>query len=529
MADRPTDSRATWKPAYNPYIIAMTVTLATFMEVLDSSIANVSLPHIGGSLGATYEESTWVLTSYLVSAAIVLPVSGWLSTMLGRKRFYMICVTLFTASSFLCGISRSLPMLIFARILQGAGGGGLQPSEQAILADTFSIERRGMAFSLYGMAVVVAPAVGPTLGGWITDNFNWHWIFFINLPVGVLSLFLTSRLVEDPPWLKEEKKSGIKIDYIGLSLIVIGVAAFQYVLDKGQESDWFASRLVLTGFCVGVPTLIAFFLWEWYHDDPIVDVRLLKNRNFGTAVFFSFVLGMTLFGSTVLIPEFLQSSLGYTAEQAGMALSPAGFLLMAMMPIAGRLTGTKIDPRLLIAVGFFGTAATLHRMTILNLQVDFRTIVLLRMAQVIFMPLIFVPISTLNYVGVPREKNNQVAGLSNFARNMGGSIGTSLLTTFLARQNQTQQVNFASHTNMANPNFVQMLNGLTARFIAQGYDAATAAHKALAMAYLTLQQQANTVGIVNAFWIMSLVIVFLVPLPFIMRRPKPGQTRMSAH
>jgi DHA2 family multidrug resistance protein len=484
MADQPADIRSTWKPSFNPYLVALTVTLATFMEVLDSSIANVSLPHIGGSLGSTYEESTWVLTSYLVSAAIVLPVSGWLSNLMGRKRFYMTCVLLFTISSFLCGISQSLPMLIVARILQGAGGGGLQPSEQAILADTFSIERRGMAFALYGMAVVVAPAIGPTLGGWITDNFNWHWIFFINLPVGVLSLFL---------------------------------------------ADWFSSRLVLTCTCIGIPTLIAFFIWEWYHDHPIVDVRLLKNRNFGTAVFFSFILGMTLFGSTVLIPEFLQSSLGYTAERAGMALSPAGFLLMAMMPVAGRLTSSKIDPRLLIAIGFLGTAFTLNRMTILNLQIDFRTIVLLRMAQVIFIPLIFVPISTLNYVGVPREKNNQVAGLSNFARNMGGSIGTSLLTTFLARQNQTQQVNFASHTTYGSRNFEQMLSGMTAMFVSQGYDAATAAHKALAMAYLTVQRQASAVGIDNAFWMMSLIIVCLVPLPFIMRRPKPGQSRMAAH
>jgi DHA2 family multidrug resistance protein len=529
MADQPADIRSTWKPSFNPYLVALTVTLATFMEVLDSSIANVSLPHIGGSLGSTYEESTWVLTSYLVSAAIVLPVSGWLSNLMGRKRFYMTCVLLFTISSFLCGISQSLPMLIVARILQGAGGGGLQPSEQAILADTFSIERRGMAFALYGMAVVVAPAIGPTLGGWITDNFNWHWIFFINLPVGVLSLFLTSRIVEDPPWLKDQKKSGIKIDYIGLALIVLGVAACQFVLDKGQEADWFSSRLVLTCTCIGIPTLIAFFIWEWYHDHPIVDVRLLKNRNFGTAVFFSFILGMTLFGSTVLIPEFLQSSLGYTAERAGMALSPAGFLLMAMMPVAGRLTSSKIDPRLLIAIGFLGTAFTLNRMTILNLQIDFRTIVLLRMAQVIFIPLIFVPISTLNYVGVPREKNNQVAGLSNFARNMGGSIGTSLLTTFLARQNQTQQVNFASHTTYGSRNFEQMLSGMTAMFVSQGYDAATAAHKALAMAYLTVQRQASAVGIDNAFWMMSLIIVCLVPLPFIMRRPKPGQSRMAAH
>jgi DHA2 family multidrug resistance protein len=517
-----------WKPSHNPWIVAMTVTLATFMEVLDSSIANVSLPHIAGSLGATYEEAIWILTSYLVSSAIVLPVSGWLSTIIGRKRFYMSCVTLFTVCSFFCGIAPSLPMLIIARVLQGAGGGGLQPSEQAILADTFPVEKRGMAFAMYGMAVVVAPAIGPTLGGWITDNISWHWIFFINVPIGLLSLFLTQRFVEDPPWLKEEKRSGIKIDYIGLALIVIGVSTFQFVLDKGQELDWFGSPLITTMFCVGVPVLAAFFLWEWYQEDPIVDVRLLKNRNFGTAVFFSFTLGMVLFGSTVLIPEFLQTSLGYTAERAGMALSPGGLVLMFMMPIAGRLTATKVDPRLLVSIGFLGTAATLHLMTIIYLQIDFQTIVILRMIQVVFMPFIFIPISTLNYIGVPREKNNQVSGLSNFARNIGGSIGTSLLSTFLTRQNQTHLRMFASHTSHANGNFSQFLSGLEHLFLQQGYDAATAAGKALALAYQTVQQQASALSFVNSFWIMSVVVALLTPLPFIMRRPRPGEQQPSA-
>lgn len=525
-----TPPRENWRPKHNPFLIAMTVTLATFMEVLDSSIANVALPHIAGSLGATYEEATWVLTSYLVSSAIVLPVSGWLSTVLGRKRFYMICVMLFTGSSILCGLAPSLPWLIAFRIMQGAGGGGLQPSEQAILADTFAPEKRGMAFALYGLAVVVAPAIGPTLGGWITDNFNWHWIFFINLPIGALSLFLTSRLVEDPPWLAKERKSGIKIDYIGLSLIVIGVASFQYFLDKGHESDWFASDLILTVFIVGVTTLTAFFLWEWYHENPIVDVRLIQNRNFGTAVFFSFVLGMVLFGSTVLIPEFLQSSLGYTAELAGMALSPGGFVLMLMMPIAGLIVSTKIDPRLLISIGFLGTAYSLHNMTIINLGIDFHTIVLLRMAQVVFMPLIFIPISTLNYVGVPREKNNQVSGISNFARNLGGSIGTSLLGVFLARQNQTHQMNLTAHTSHGDPNFEQWLTGLKGAFLAQGYDATTAAQKALGVAYGTVQAQASALSFKNSFFVMAIAIACLSPLPFIMRRPKPGEQKaLGAH
>jgi DHA2 family multidrug resistance protein len=524
----PAQTHHDWKPSHNPWAVALTVTMATFMEVLDSSIANVSLPHIAGSLGSTYPEAVWVLTSYLVSAAIVLPASGWLSTMFGRKRFYMTCVVLFTVSSFLCGIAPNLPFLIVARILQGAGGGGLQPSEQAILADTFPIQKRGQAFAVYGMAVVVAPAIGPTLGGWITDNFNWHWIFFINIPVGLLSLFFTSRLVEDPPWLKERKGAGITIDYIGLALLVTGVGCLQFVLDKGEEADWFSNPVITALTVVGIPILVAFFLWEWYHPHPIVDVRLLKNRNFGTAVGFSFVLGMVLFGSTVLIPEFLQSSLGYTAELAGLALSPAGFVMMFMMFVSGRLISTKIDPRLLICIGFLGTSFALRLMTNIYLQIDFATIVLLRCFQVIFMPLIFIPISTLNYIGVPREKNNQVSGISSFTRNIGGSIGTSGLSVFLARQNQSHQVAFASHTSMGDPNFRHYLDGLTAMFIGRGYDAATAAQKAMAMAYLTVQSQANALSFKNAFFVMSVIIACLSPLPFIMRRPKPGQRQSPA-
>lgn len=518
-----------WKPAHNPYLIAITVTLATFAEVLDSSIANVALPHIAGSLGATYEESTWVLTSYLVSSAIVLPVSGWLSTVIGRKRFYMLCVAIFTVCSLLCGFATSLPMLVIARILQGAGGGGLQPSEQAILADTFPPEKRGMAFALYGMAVVAAPAIGPTLGGWITDNYSWHWIFFINLPVGLLSLFLTQRLVEDPPWLKERKRSGISIDYIGLALIVIGVGCFQVMLDKGQQDDWFASPFITAMACIGFPTLIAFFLWEWYHDNPIVDVRLLRNRNFGTAVFFSFVLGIVLFGSTVLIPQFLQTSLGYTAERAGMALSPGGMALMVMMPIAGIVTSSRVDPRILVSMGFLSMAATLNMMTIVYPGIDFKTMVILRVVQVLPMAFIFIPISTLNYIGVPREKSNQVSGLSNFARNIGGSIGTSFLGIFQSRQNQTHQNMFGAHTSHGDPNFEAMLANLKNLFISQGFDAVVASKKALAMVYQTVQAQANALSFKNSFFVMSMLVLVLVPFPFVMRRPKPGAKVSAAH
>ena len=525
-----TDYHTGWKPSHNPWIVAITVTLATFAEVLDSSIANVALPHIAGSLGASVDEATWVLTSYLVSSAIVLPVSGWLSTVMGRKRFYMLCVALFTTCSLFCGLATSLPMLIVARIFQGVGGGGLQPSEQAILADTFPPEKRGMAFSLYGMAVVVAPAIGPTLGGWITDNYSWHWIFFINLPIGALSLFLTQRLVEDPPWLAGEKRAGIQIDYLGLALLVIGIGCFQIVLDKGQENDWFSSAFITTMFSIGIPVLVAFFLWEWYHPQPIVDVRLLKNRNFGTAVFFSFILGIVLFGSTVLIPQFLQTSLGYTAERAGMALSPGGIALIFMMPVAGALTATRVDPRLLVSLGFLGMGTTLNLMTNIYPQIDFKTIVFLRVIQVLPMAFIFIPISTLNYIGVPREKNNQVSGLSNFARNIGGSIGTSFLSIFQSRQNQTHQNAFVARTSHGDPNFESMLATYKDLFLSQGFDAVVSTKKALALAYQTIQAQASALSFKNSFYVMSMIVLMLVPLPFVMRRPPRGAKRaMGAH
>src|SRR5271170_1785597 len=284
-------------PLINPWVVAITVTMATFMEVLDSSIANVALPHMAGSLGASPDESTWVITSYLVSTAIVLPMSGWLSNVIGRKRFYMMCVAIFTASSFLCGISTSLPMLILFRVLQGAGGGGLGPSEQAILADTFSAKQRGMAFAMYGMAIVVAPAIGPTLGGWITDNYNWHWIFFINVPIGIVSLILTQRVVHDPAYLRNRPRSKARVDYLGMALIVVGVGFLQFVLDKGEEKDWLSSHMIVVSLAIAVVALVALVMNELRHADPIMDLRLLLNRNFATAVCFSFILGIVLNGS----------------------------------------------------------------------------------------------------------------------------------------------------------------------------------------------------------------------------------------
>ena len=525
---------AAWKPHHNPWAIALTVTLATFMEVLDTSIANVALPHIAGSLGASSEEATWVLTSYLVSSAVVLPISGWLSDRFGRKRFYMTCVAVFTICSLLCGLAPTLPILILARILQGAGGGGLAPSEQAILADTFPVEKRGQAFAVYGMAVVVAPAIGPTLGGWITDNFNWHWIFFINLPIGLLSLYLSNRMVEDPPQLKVRKENSkhLKVDFLGLGLVALGVGCLEFTLDKGQEKDWFGSPMIVTFAILAVATLIFFALWEWNHSDPIVDLKLLKNRNFGTAVFLQLILGMVLFGSTVLIPQYLQGLLGYTAERAGLVLSPAGFVMMLMMFLAGRSLG-KIDPRLMVCLGYLVTAAGLYNLTRLDLYAAYGTVTLWRMLQVIGLPFIFIPISTLNYVGVPTNKMNQISSLSNFARNLGGSAGTALLTTFLARNAQVNQVTLAAHVTSGSTAYRIYTDRMEDMLRSHGMSAASASQNAIGQAYQQMIAQASMLSYRNAFAILAGTVLLLSPLPFLMRLPsksvKPDPEALAGH
>ncbi|MBE7158053.1 MAG: DHA2 family efflux MFS transporter permease subunit [Rhodospirillales bacterium] len=522
-------TEAVWKPKHNPWLIALTVTLATFMEVLDTSIANVALPHIAGSVGASQEEATWVLTSYLVSSAVILPISGWLSNRIGRKRFYMTCVAMFTVCSLLCGLAPNLPLLILSRILQGLGGGGLAPSEQAILADTFPIEKRGQAFALYGMAVVVAPAIGPTLGGWITDNYNWHWIFFINLPIGLVSLYLSNRMVEDPPEITARTRRKDPIDFIGLISVAIGVGLLEATLDKGQEKDWFGSGLIQLTATLAVGTLVFFVFWEWNHPDPIVDLKLLKNRNFGTAVFLQLILGMVLFGSTVLIPQYLQTMLGYTAERAGMVLSPAGFVMVVMMAIAGRTLG-KGDPRLTVMLGYLAVATGLYNLTRLDLYTSFGTVTVWRMLQVIGLPFIFIPISTLNYVGVPRDKSNQISSLSNFARNMGGSAGTALLTTFLARSSQANQ--FSLGANISAGGYA--ITGYIDRFAAVVHNLPAAVQlTALARVYGELQRQATMLAYKDAFFILAVTVACLSPLVWIMRLPpkrvKVDPEQMAAH
>ena len=515
------DQSDAWRPTVNPWIIALAVTLATFMEVLDTSIANVALPHIAGSLSAGQDESTWVLTSYLVSNAIVLPLSGWLSSIIGRKNFYMGCVALFTMSSFLCGLAPNLGVLILCRVLQGVGGGGLQPSEQAILADTFSPAKRGMAFAIYGVAVVTAPAIGPTLGGWITDNFSWRWIFFINIPVGILSLLLTSRLIQDPPYFRRRKLGETRIDYVGLGFVALGLGTLQVVLDKGQRDDWFESRFIVMMSLISVVSLLFVIFWEWGQKDAIVDLHLFRDRNFGISNLLMFMLGFALLGSTLLLPLFMQTLLGYTAQQSGLALMPGGFMIMALLPLVGFLL-SRYSPRWLLVFGLVVLSASLFHMTTFNLQIDFRTTAIARLLQAVGMAFLFVPINTAAYAFLPREKNNAASGLMNLARNIGGSVGISVVTTMLDRRTQVHLTNLSRNLSPANPAFRAMLRGAATAMQAHGASPAKATQRAYALVQSTVQRQAVMLSYIDCFWFLGVAILCMIPAVFLMKKSKPG-------
>ena len=513
---------------HNPWLIAITVTMATFMEVLDTSIANVALPHIAGNLAATEDEATWVLTSYLVANAIVLPLSAWLSEIMGRKRFYMLCVTLFTCSSFLCGLAPSLGMLVFFRVLQGAGGGGLQPSEQAILADTFPPRKRGMAFAVYGFAVVAAPAIGPTLGGWITDSYSWRWIFYINIPIGILSLIMTSHLVHDPPQFQKEqrqlRRKGFQIDYIGLGLIAIGLGCLQIMLDKGERDDWFSSNLILWLGITAAVTLVTAVIWEWYAKFPIVDLRLFKDRNFSVAAGILFMIGVVLFGSTVLLPLMLQTLFGYSALQAGLVLSPGALVIMAAMPIVGFLL-QHVQPRWLIVFSLIVSGIGLLLMSHFTIQTDMRTFVLYRCIQAGAIGFLFVPVNTAMYAYIPPSKNNNASALVNLARNIGGSVGISLTQTFLSRRTQFHQSRLVSGLNPFNRQYAHFSAQLSHFFSAHGIS--DGGHRAAALVYRLVQQQAGMLSYNEAYYILGIAFLCVIPFVFLMKSIHAGKVAMG--
>jgi DHA2 family multidrug resistance protein len=510
-----------WKPKFNPWLIAVVVAMAAFMEILDTSIANVALPHIAGNLGASNDESTWVLTSYLVSNAIVLPISGWLASLFGRKRFFIVCIFLFTLSSMLCGAAPSLGMLILFRILQGMGGGGLQPMAQAILADTFPPHKRGLAFAVYGITAVTAPTIGPTLGGWITDNYTWRWIFYINLPVGLLAMFLAYRMVEDPPFLKRLKGAAVRVDYVGIALLTLGIGALQILLDKGQEDDWFGSQFIVTLIWIAVVCLVSLVVWEWRHEEPVIDVRLFKYLSFASANLMMFMLGLIFFSSLVMMPQFLQTLMGYTAQSAGLVLSASGVLLLIEMPFVGQLT-TKVASKYIVAFGWLALAVAMYYSTMrMDLLMSFRAAAWLRVAQSAGLGFLFVPITLIAYSGVPLEKGNSVSGLVNFMRNIGSSVGTSMVTTLLARRAQFHQSVMSSHTTSFDPALQNQVAGLSRQLVHSGISAADAQTHAYGIIYQGMQAQAQTLAYIDTYKVLAIGASIMFLLAFIVRKNDP--------
>ena len=499
----------------NPWFIAVTVTLATFMELLDTAVANVSLPHIAGGMATSYDESTWVLTSYLIANAVVLPLSAWLSRVFGRKNYYMGCVTLFTISSLLCGLAPSLSLLIVFRILQGIGGGGLAPVEQAILVDTFPAAKRPAAFALYSMAIVTAPAVGPPLGGWITDSFSWRWVFFINIPIGIVSLILTSRLVSDPPEFKQEvdeaRRAGkLRIDYVGILLVAIGFACLEVVLDRGQLEDWLESSFIMGFLAIAVVAIIAAIIWELRHDDPVIELALLKERNFAIANGVYFLIGFVLFGSTVLIPQMLQSVYGYTATNAGLVLGPGAMVIVVMAPLVVRMV-RQIPASVMIAFGFTVLGLSMWYYCSFNLASDYAHEAWARAVQGFGLAFLFVPTSQLAYSYLPKNKNNKASSLTNLFRNWGGSFGVAFVTTMAARRAQYHQSVLVGHITNFDASFNTTLAGITNHLVDYGYSAADGTMSALRQVYGLLHQQAAMLAFLDCFWFLG-VAAFAGPV-----------------
>lgn len=517
----------------NPILIIVILTIATFMEVLDTSIANVALPHIAGSLSAGQDESSWVLTSYLVANAIILPISGWLATFFGRKNFYMACVLIFVVSSFMCGVSTNLGMLIFFRILQGLGGGGLAPSEQSIIADTVPPEKRGLAFAIYGLGVVFAPAIGPTVGGWITDNYSWHWIFFINVPVGIASVFLTWFFVSEPKSTAGERdrmrREGVKIDWVGILLIAVGIGCLEIVLDEGNRKDWFESNFIIRFAVISIISLVAGVIWEFRQKEPAVDVRLLLDRNFTSAFILLFAVGFILFGSTFLLPLMAQTLMGYDAITAGEVISPGGFVVMLMMPLVGGYLLQKVQVRWLILVGLVISALALWNMTGLNLNAAYSDLAWARIFQAMGLAFLFVPINTAAYTGIKPGKTNNVSALMNLSRNLGGSFGIAILSTILARRSQFHINMSGYHTSQYDPAFSAYLTKLTQYFQSQGSNAFDALNMAKGAAWGMIVKQSTMQAFIDAFFVLMIIIICVMPLVFLLRKNKPGSPGESGH
>ena len=514
----------------SPYLIAVVVSIAAFMEVLDTTIVNVALSHIGGSFAASPDESTWVLTSYLVANGIVLPLSGWLAGVMGRKNYFLMCIIGFTAASLACGFSVSLPMLIVFRLLQGIAGGGLQPIQMSIVMDAFPPEKRSTAFALTGMTMIVAPILGPTLGGFITDSFNWRWIFFMNVPVGILAFFLVRRFVEDP--LHAKAKGLLSIDYIGLSLVVLGLGALQVVLDKGQEDDWFDSQFIRSFSLISAIALLAAIAWLLRQKDPIIDIRLLGNRSFGMASLMMFFIGFVLYGCSTLLPLLVQTQFGYDATLAGLVLSPSGIALIVLMPFVGKLA-TQIQARYQIAFGMLIVSIGMELTAFITPQTDFNTFVLLRTAQVIGLPFLFVPSSVMAFSNIPLEKSSKASALYSLLRNLGGSMGISLLLSDIARHQQIHQSILAEQLTPSNPAYTSLLAQYTQALLNTGHTQMEAALIASAKLYEQLIKQSAILAYADAFCYLAIITLALALIALLMPSnllsPKTSEPSIPVH
>jgi DHA2 family multidrug resistance protein len=500
----------------NPWIVTLSVMLATFMEILDTTVVNVSIPHIAGNLASTIEEGTWVVTSYLVSNAIVLPLSGWLANHIGRRKLLLSCVAGFTLTSLFCGLATGLPELIIFRVLQGLTGGGLQPLAQSIMLESFPKEKHGHAMAAYGIGVLLAPILGPTLGGWITDNYSWRWIFYLNIPVGAFSLFMMSRFVFDPPYIK--RRTG-GIDAWGIGFLAVGFGTLQVVLDTGQRKDWFSSGYIRIFAALCITSLIALVIRELRTPHPVVDLRALAERSFATGVFLISMLGFVLYASLVLLPIYLQTLLGYPALTAGLALSPRGLGSLLTTPLAGYLT-SKTDPRKLLIFGLLLGAVTMFDLSGLNLNAGYWDILWPQVFQGIALSFLFIPLMAASMAHIPKERMGNATSIFNLTRNIGGSLGIALMTTFLARRAQVHQNHLVAHITAGDLTTKEMLAGLASRFHAAGADSYTAYRKALAALYHLVQQQASMLAFVEAFWIMGAVFLAMVPFIFLLRRAR---------
>lgn len=513
-----------WKPSFNPWLIATSVMLATFMEVLDTSVANVALPHIAGNLSATPEESTWVLTSYLISNAIILPATNWLGHVFGRKRFLIVCIGIFTLSSALCGAATSLGMLLVARILQGAGGGALQPIAQAVLLESFPADRRGSAMAVYGMGIVVAPIIGPTLGGWITDNYSWRWIFYINIPVGLLAMLMAKTFIEDPPYIRSQRPG--RIDYVGFGLMAVGLATLQLVLDKGQEDDWFSSPFIVRSLLIAIVALVAFVIWELRTKDPIVNLRVLANRNFATGTALIATVGIALYGTTALLPLFLQTLLGYPALQSGLAVSPRGIGAIVSMVLVGRLIG-KVDGRYLIVFGFGILAASTYLLGNIDLEITVRNIAWPQVFSGFALGFVFVPLTVIATGTLNNEQIGNATGIYNLMRNVGGSFGIAMVTTMLARGAQAHQAAMVSHLTPYDPVFRERLSQMVSGF-AEHSNVVTATQQAYGAMYQTLVRQATLLAYIDNFRLLAFLCLICMPAGLLFKkvRARAGPTAM---